>query len=133
MSDEQEIRAVIEGIGETFSGLDVDEWLSHFNPEHTFVYRGTVLVARSLADTKAAFVPEIERLRAAGFRHSALDLCNVKLLEPKLAMAATRWRRLGRNDELLEKLGITYTLIKTPSGWKVVVVVAHDDAVVLIE
>jgi len=133
MSDEQDVRAVIEGIGSTFSRLDVDAWLSHFNPEHTFVYRGTVLVAKSLEDTKTAFVPEIRRLREAGFRHSALDLCNVRLLEPKLAIAATRWRRLGGNDELLETLGITYTLIKASSGWKVVVVVAHDDAVVLVE
>jgi len=28
MSDEQDVRAVIEGIGRTFSALDVDRWLS---------------------------------------------------------------------------------------------------------
>jgi hypothetical protein len=133
MSEEQDVRAVIEGIGETFSKLDVDRWLSHFNPEHTFVYHGTVFVAKSLADTKSAFAPEIRRLKDGGFRYSALDLCNVKLIEPKLAIAATRWRRLGEDDKLLETLGITYTLLKGPSGWKVVVVVAHDAEVVLVK
>lgn len=133
MSEEQDIRAVIEGIGETFSELDVDRWLSHFNPEHTFVYHGTVFVAKSLGDTKNAFAPEIKRLKESGFRRSALDLCNVKLIEPKLAIAATRWRRLDEKGKLLEKLGITYTLLKGPAGWKVVVVIAHDADVVLIK
>jgi len=133
MSDEQDVRVVIEGIGKTFSELDVDRWLSYFNPEHTFVYHGTVLVAKSLGDTKSAFAPEIRRLKEGGFRHSALDLCNVKLIEPKLAIASTRWRRLGENNKLLEELGATYTLLKTPSGWKVVVVIAHDEGVVLVE
>jgi hypothetical protein len=40
---------------------------------------------------------------------------------------------LGENDRLLEKLGITYTLLKAPSGWKVVVVIAHDEGVVLVK
>jgi hypothetical protein len=133
VSEEQDVRAVIEGIGETFSELDVDRWLSHFNPQHAFVYRGAVFVAKSLADTKNAFAPEIRRLKESGFRHSALDLCNIKLIEPNLAIAATRWRRLGEGDKLLEKLGITYTLLKTPSGWKVVVAIAHDAGVVLVE
>ena len=133
MSEEQHVRAVIEGIGETFSELDVDAWLSHFNPEHTFVYHGTVFVAKSLADTKNAFASEVRRLKEIGFRHSALDLCNVRLIEPKLAIASTRWRRLGKDDEVLEKLGITYTLLKTPSGWKVVVVIAHDEGVILVK
>jgi hypothetical protein len=132
MSEEQDVRAVIESIGKTFSELDVDQWLSHFNPAHTLVYHDTVFVAKSLGGTKHAFAPEIRRLKESGFRRSALVLCNVKLIGSKLAIAATCWRRLGENDKLLEKLGITYTLLKTPSGWKVVVVVAHDEGVVLV-
>jgi len=38
----------------------------------------------------------------------------VKLIGPTLAIAV-------------------YTLLKTPSGWKVVVVIAHDEGVVLVE
>ena len=97
------------------------------------MYHGTVFVAMSLADTKSAFAPEIRRLKEIGFRHSALDLCNVKLVEPKVAIAATRWRRLGEGDKLLGTLGITYTLLKTSTGWKVVVVTAHDAGVVLVD
>jgi len=126
VSEEQNVRSVIEGIADTFSKLDVDRWLSHFNPEHTFVHHDSVFVAKSLEDTKHAFAPLVSELKERGFRRSALDLCTVTLIGPKLAIAATQWRRLGENDELLETLGIMYTLLKTASGWKVVVATLHD-------
>jgi len=132
MSAEQDVRAVIDGIGESFSRLDVDRWLSYFNPQHTFVYHDSVLVAQSLNDTKRAFAPMIDGLRESGFRRSALDVCNVKLLGPKLAFAATVWRRLGEGDKLLEKFGASYTLLETAAGWKVVVAAVHDAEALLV-
>ena len=129
MSDAHDVRVVIEGIGKTFSERDVDRWLSYFHPDHTVVYHSTVLVAKSLGDTKSAFAAEIRRLKESGLWHSALDLCNVELIEPQLALASTRWRRWGANNKLLEKLGATYSFITKPSGWNVVT--AHDEGVVL--
>lgn len=132
MSREQDVRAVIEGIADSFSQLDVDRWLSFFNPQHTFVHHDSVFVAQSLEDTKAAFAQMIKELRTSGFKRSALDLCNIKFLGPKLAVAATLWRRLGENDKLLEKFGATYTLLETPKGWKVVVATVHDKDAILV-
>jgi ketosteroid isomerase-like protein len=132
MSKEQDVRAVIASMGEAFSQLDVDRYLSFFNPQHTFVHHDSVFLAQSPEDTKKAFAPVISGLRESGFRRSALDLCNVKLLGPKIAIAATLWRRLGENDRLLEKFGATYTLLETPAGWKVVVATVHDEDVVLV-
>ena len=129
MSDEQQVRAVIEGIADAFSELDVDRWLSYFNPQHTFLHRETVFLAQSLNDTKEAFGPMIDSLREAGFKRSTLDLCNVKILGPEMAITTTLWRRLGENDTLLESFGATYTLLKTPEGWKVVVAAVHDEVV----
>lgn len=129
MSNEQAVRAVIEGVADAFSRLDVDRWLSYFNPQHTFVHHDSVFVAQSLEETKAAFAPMIRELRESGFRRSALDLCNVRLLGPKMAITATIWRRLGENDTLLEKFGATYTLLDTAAGWKIVVAAVHDDVV----
>ncbi len=133
MSREQDVRDVIDGIAESFSQLDVDRWLSFFNPRHTFVHHDSVFVAQSLEDTKNAFAPMIKELKDSGFTRSALDLCNIRFLGPKLAMAATLWRRLGRNDELLETFGASYPLLETAAGWKVVVATVHDDDVVLVD
>ena len=119
----------MEGVADAFSRLDVDRWLSYFNPQHTFVHHDSVFVAQSLDETKAAFAPMISELRESGFRRSALDLCNVRLLGPKMAITATTWRRLGENDTLLEKFGATYTLLDTDAGWKIVVAAVHDDVV----
>lgn len=119
----------MEGVADAFSRLDVDRWLSYFNPQHTFVHHDSVFVAQSLDETKAAFAPMISELRESGFRRSALDLCNVRLLGPKMAITATIWRRLGENDTLLEKFGATYTLLDTEAGWKIVVAAVHDDVV----
>ena len=132
MTREQVVRSVIEGIADAFSQLDIDRWLSFFNPQHTFVHHDSVFVAHSLDETKNAFAPMISNLREAGFRRSNLDLCNIKFLGPKMAVAATVWRRLGDEDKLLEKFGATYTLIETSEGWKVVVATAHDHDVVLV-
>ena len=103
------------------------------NPQNTFVHHDLVFVAHSLDETKNALAPMIESLREAGFRRSNLDLCNIKLLGPKIAVASTLWTRLGNNDEVLEKFGATYTLLDTAAGWKIVVVTAHDDDVVLVD
>ena len=74
----------------------------------------------------------IEGLKAIGFRRSALDLCNIRFLGPKLAVASTVWRRLGENDKLLETFGATYTLLETSAGWKVVMATLHDEDVILV-
>ncbi len=132
MSREQDVREVIDGIADSFSELDVERWLSFFNPQHTFVHHDSVFVAQSLEDTKSAFAPMIEELRANGFKRSALDLCNIKFLGPKLAVAATLWRRLAENDKLLDEFGATYTLLETPAGWKIVVATVHDEDVILV-
>lgn len=132
MDREQDVRSVIEGIGEAFSQLDIDRWLSFFNPQHTFVHDDFVFVAHSLDETKNAFAPMINSLKEAGFRQSVLDLCKIKFLGPKMAVASTLWRRLGDNDKLLEKFGSTYTLLETAEGWKVVVATGHDYDVVLV-
>ncbi|MGD9603442.1 MAG: nuclear transport factor 2 family protein [Gammaproteobacteria bacterium] len=131
MSREHAVRAVIEGIAESFSRLDVDRWLAHFHPQHTFVHHDSVFVARSREETKQAFAPMIQGLRDSGFRRSALDLCNVRLLGAKMAIASTRWRRLGEHDALLERFGATYTLIDTADGWQVAVAAVHDDMVLI--
>jgi len=133
MSREQDVRSVIEGLGEAFSQLDIDGWLSFFNAQHTFVHDDSVFVAKSTDETKQAFAPMISSLKESGFRRSALDLCNIGFLSPNMAIAATLWRRLGENDTLLEKFGATYILLETPAGWKVVVATVHDDGVVLVD
>ena len=133
MSEELAIRQVIEGIRDTFSTLDVDAWLSHFNPQHTFVNHGAVFVAQRLDDTKKAFAPTISVLKERGYSGTILDRCNVRVVGPKTAVAATQWRRLGQGGEVLEYLGVTYTLVKGDSGWKVAVVTIHDENVVLVD
>jgi hypothetical protein len=127
MSAEQQVRQVIEGIAESFSRLDVDRWLGHFHPQHTFVHHDSVFVARSREETRAAFAPMIQGLRDQGFRRSALDRCDVRLLGPKMAMASTCWRRLGEGDALLDRFGATYTLLDTANGWQVVMAAVHDE------
>ena len=133
MAREQDVRSVIEGLGEAFSQLDIDRWLSYFNPQHTFVHHDVVFVSHSLDETKSAFAPMINSLREAGFRKSQLDLCHITFLGPNMALASTLWTRLGDNDKVLEKFGSTYTLLDTAAGWKVVVTAGHDYDVVLVK
>lgn len=133
MSEELAVRKVIEGIRDTLSVLDVDGWFSHFNPEHTFVNQGAVFVAKTIDYSKAAFAPMIAGLKERGFTGTVLDLCNIRTIGPNSAIAATQWTRLGQGDEVLKRLGTTYTLVKVGAEWKVAVVTVHDEDVVLFE
>jgi hypothetical protein len=68
----------------------------------------------------------MENLRRRQYGQSELKLQQLKLLSATsaLAMVVAIW--LKTDGQELERVGVTYLLHKTESGWKFAVVVLHD-------
>ena len=74
----------------------------------------------------AVFGPVMEGLRDKGYGRSEFELGYAKSLSSSTALiggVAVRYNAAGRQ---LERVGITYLLHKTESGWKFATVILHD-------
>jgi len=120
-----QIKQLFQAIGETFSNLDFDAWLSHFTTPRTIISKGNVFSSASTEETRNMMMPVFQSLRQRGFTHTRLDKCHIKLLGDTNAMASTVWTRLDGNGDVIETLGATYTLVLADDAWKVAVVMSH--------
>lgn len=129
MTDSEEIRALIQRVGETFSQLDMDAWTDCFHTPMSFVMAGEVLAFHSRDEAAAALRPMFERLRQQGFTGTELHTCKVRLLSNATALVTAVWTRLA-GDMVLEKLGATYLVMKQDGQWKAVMVTSHSPDVI---
>lgn len=129
MTDTEAIRALIQRIGETFSQLDMDAWTDCFHTPVSFVMAGEILAFHSRDETATALRPLFDQLRQQGFTSTDLNTCNVKLLSNATALVAAVWTRFAGED-VLERLGATYFVMKQKGQWKAVMVTSHSPDVV---
>ncbi len=129
MTDTEAIRALIQRIGETFSQLDMDAWTDCFHTPVSFVMAGEILAFHSRDETATALRPLFDQLRQQGFTSTYLNTCNVKLLSNATALVAAVWTRFAGED-VLERLGATYFVMKQKGQWKAVMVTSHSPDVV---
>jgi len=133
MRKEDEIRILINTLGDAFSKLDFDAWLNLFHSPRTVISRGAVFSSSSHEETKNAMMPVFDKMRDRGFSHTHLDTCNIKLLNSSTAIASTVWSRIDTDGNVIERLGATYLVVAAGDNWKVAVVTTHSAEVVAIE
>ena len=109
-----------------FSTLDVQAILKYFNEPALMVAPQGVMPAPDRATVAAVFGPVMEGLRAKGYARSELEVGYIRPLSSSAALVggvAVRYKTDGRQ---LERVGVTYVLHKTESGWKFATLVLHD-------
>ena len=62
---------------------------------------------------------EIERLRRAGFAGSALDKCEITVLNPRAALCDALWLRRDSAGAVMERFGVIYLVTLTAEGWRI--------------
>jgi hypothetical protein len=62
---------------------------------------------------------EIERLRRVGFAGSALDKCEITVLNPRAALCDALWLRRDSAGAVIERFGVIYLVTLTPEGWRI--------------
>jgi hypothetical protein len=74
----------------------------------------------------AIFGPVMEGLRAKGCGRSEFEVGSIKSLSSSAALMGGVAVRYKTDGQQLERVGITYVLHKTESGWKFATVILHD-------
>jgi hypothetical protein len=125
MADEA-VNQVIADYYRDFSSLNVQAILPYFNEPSLLVGPQGVIPIPDRAALVAVFGPVMEGLRAKGYGRSELELGYVKSLSSSAALIGGAAVRYKTDGQQLERVGITYVLHKTESGWKFATVILHD-------
>src|SRR6202790_2061860 len=62
---------------------------------------------------------EIGRLRHAHFAGSALDRCDIKVLNKQAALIDALWVRRNTTGTVMARFGVIYLMALTPQGWRI--------------
>lgn len=125
LSDEDQIRAVLENIADSFSNLDFGSWLENFHAHPMILTQDACMSPTDAADAETQMNPIAESMRARGFTRTRIDTCTVKLLSHTSSLASVGFTRLA-GEKVLERIGATYVLQKREGNWGVLLVASHD-------
>ena len=109
-----------------FSTLNVQAILPYFNEPSLLVGPQGVIAVPNYAALTAVFGPVMEGLRDKGYGRSEFELDYAKSLSSSAALIGGVAVRYNAGGQQLERVGITYLLHKTESGWKFATVILHD-------
>jgi hypothetical protein len=109
-----------------FSTLNVQAILPYFNEPSLLVGPQGVIPIPNHAALAAVFGPVMEGLRAKGYGRSEFEPDYAKSLSSSAELIVGVAIRYNADGQQLERVGITYVLHKTASGWKFATVILHD-------
>jgi hypothetical protein len=119
-----DVKQVLADYYRDFSTLNVASILPYFHEPSLLVGQQGVMPIPDRRALAAVFGPVMEGLRAKGYGRSELELGYVKSLSATAAIAggvAVRYKKDGQ-----ERVGVTYVLHKTESGWQFATLILHD-------
>jgi hypothetical protein len=122
----ESVNQVIADYYRDFSTLNVQAILPYFNEPSLLVGPHGVIPVPNHAALLAVFGPVMEGLRAKGYGRSEFELDYAKSLSSSVSLIGGVAVRYNADGQLLERVGITYLLHKTESGWKFATVILHD-------
>ena len=109
-----------------FSTLNVQAILPYFNEPSLLVGPRGVIPIPNHAALVAVFGPVMEGLRAKGYGRSKFEPDYIKPLSSSASLIWGEAVRYNADGQQLERVGITYLLHETESGWKFATVILHD-------
>lgn len=120
------VNRVIADYYRDFSTLNVQAILPYFTVPSLLVGPQGVIPIPDRAALVAVFGPVMDGLRAKGYGRSELELAYVKSLSSSAALIGGVAVRYTADGQQLERVGVTYVLHKTETGWKFATVILHD-------
>ena len=122
----ESVNQVIADYYRDFSTLNVRAILPYFNEPSLLVGPQGVIPIPNHSALVAVFGPVMQGLRAKGYGRSEFELGYAKSLSSSAVLIGGVAVRYNADGQLLERVGITYLLHKTESGWKFATVILHD-------
>jgi ketosteroid isomerase-like protein len=110
---------------------DVPGMVAYFHEPVTFITAGGVNSLATRADAARVLEQFMARLKTLGAIRTDWTESHVKQLSDTLAVAGIALVRVAADGRELERVGWTYLLQKTASGWKIAVLASHPTETVL--
>ena len=120
------VRQLLTDYYRDFSTLNVQSILPYFHEPSLLIGPQGVMPVPDRAAVAAAFGPVMEGLRAKGYGRSEFELGSAQVLSASAAIVGGAAARYKKDGQLLERVGITYVLHKSDSGWEFAAVILHD-------
>lgn len=122
-----EIRKFFSRYGPTFVELadgersDLDALLEFYGAPLRFIGSNFHMVMKDDAaiTDEEGMGGEIGRLRHAHFAGSALDRCDIKVLNKQAALIDALWVRRNTTGTVMARFGVIYLMALTPQGWRI--------------
>ena len=122
-----ELRKFFSGYGPTFVELadgersDLDALLEFYGAPLRFIGSNFHMVMKDDAAItgEEGMGGEIGRLRHAHFAGSALDRCDIKVLNKQAALIDALWVRRDTAGAVMARFGVIYLMALTPQGWRI--------------
>lgn len=133
MSDPKaDIRALYGRVAQHFSALDLAAFRGCFHLPCLLTTREGVHLAADEAAFETLFGGVMNTLKQAGFTRSAVERQQIRVFDEATALTSVLWVRY-KGDDILERLGATYTLTRVEGNWRITALVAHgaDDVLAL--
>lgn len=126
MTPEEAVKQTLVEYYATFSTLDLNSILPYFHEPATFLGSAGVYPIPDSNTLSAALGQTLEGLKAKDYGRSEFDFKQLTVLSATDALARGVALRFKKDGSVLERVGITYTMHKTPDRWKIAVMVLHD-------
>jgi len=126
MSDSKgDIRSLYGRISEHFSSAEVEKLQHCFHFPLLITSAEGVQMIPDAAAFRVSFGAMLDGLHAQGFTHSKIERQQLRSFNPSCALTSVLWVRY-RGEDVLERLGATYTLTHSEGSWRVTAIIAHS-------
>jgi hypothetical protein len=131
MSTEVAAIQVLADYYAAFSTLDPQAFLPYFHEPSLAIGPQGIFAAPTHAILATALAPAIEDFKARGYCRSELRVHHTQALSATATIATGVAIRYKADGDELERVGVTYVLHKTDHGWKIAVMILHDQETVI--
>ncbi len=109
-----------------FETLQPEAVVPYYHEPCLFMSPQVVMTLQSSANVVAFFTTVMAGLRGDGYASSAFPHLRVRMLSDVVATVegVGTWKRADGTE--LRRFGLTYTLRRNDSGWRIAVAVVHD-------
>jgi ketosteroid isomerase-like protein len=131
MDETDAIRRMYTTYFEAFQRLDPDAVLPYYHVPCLILAREALHAITRVDEMRSLLGQMMGGLKASAYQRSEWTSLGVRQLDDRLAMLSAGVIRYKSDGAELERFGATYTLRRTDSGWKFVMLAIHDATTVL--
>ena len=124
--DEAAISRTFSDYAQAFQTLRTDAILPYCHVPCVFISAQGMRVLATAPEVEAFFTQVIQALKARAYERSVLTSLGVRQMSERTAMVSVSRVRYRTDGEELERVGETYTLVKTGDDWKIAAALVHD-------